>query len=395
MVRDGDAVQAGLAGLVARFVAGEKLNVSLECDELGISREQFYKYVGRFRAEGVDGFFPRSRAPRRRPTAVSPAVEDVVVRARKQLDDDGLDIGATSIRWWLQDHPDVWREAGLEDVVVPSRATIHRVLVRRGLVTAAPRRRPRRSRRFVRPARNELWQMDGYDYVLADGTIAVVIEVVDDHSRVMLACHAAVSENADDVWTTFSAAAGRYGLPMQLLTDNGTAFSGSRRGWTSQLEAGCADLGVRAIASSVNHPQTCGKVERGHGTGRRWLARQATPATLAELQQLLDRYREIYNNRRHQSLDGLTPNQAWQIAPVSGPAGEPLTYPLHVTTARVSASGCLGAGAAQTEIGLGRAHAGKTATVFRCGDDLTIFVDGHLVRELTIDRTRRYQRQAR
>jgi transposase InsO family protein len=386
-------VQPGLASLVARYVAGEQMNVSGECDKLGVSRERFYKYVHRFKAEGVDGFFPRSRAPHRRPTAVSAAVEDAIVGARKQLDDDGLDVGAISIGWWLQDHPESWREAGLEDVVIPSRATIHRVLVRRGLVTPTPRRRPRRSRRFVRAARNELWQMDGYDYKLADGTIAVVIEVIDDHSRVMLDCHAAVSENAADVWTTFSTAAGRYGLPMQLLTDNGTAFNGSRRGWTSQLEAGCADLGVHAIASSVNHPQTCGKTERGHGTGRRWLAKQSTARSLEELQALLDRYREIYNNRRHQSLDGLTPNQAWKIAPASGPAGEPLPYPLHVATATISGSGSIGVG--PTEIGLGKAHIRKTATVFRCGDHVTIFIDGTFARELTIDRTRRYQPQSR
>jgi hypothetical protein len=235
--------------------------------------------------------------------------------------------------------------------------------------------------------------MDGYDYKLADGTIAVVIEVIDDHSRVMLDCHAAVSENAADAWAAFTTAAGRYGLPMQLLTDNGTAFNGSRRGWTSRLEAGCADLGVHTIASSVNHPQTCGKSERGHGTGRRWLARQPTATSVTALQELLDHYREIYNNRRHQSLDGLTPNQAWAVAPVSGPAGDPLPHPLHVTTAPVSLAGCIRVDS--TEIGVGRRYAHETATAFRTGDDVTIFIDGHLAHELTIDRTRHYQPRGR
>ena len=50
----------GFAVLVARVVAGERLNVAAECVGLGVSRKTFYKYVVRFRAEGVEGFYPRS-----------------------------------------------------------------------------------------------------------------------------------------------------------------------------------------------------------------------------------------------------------------------------------------------------------------------------------------------
>jgi hypothetical protein len=232
--------------------------------------------------------------------------------------------------------------------------------------------------------------MDGYEVILADTRRVVVIEIFDDHSRLNLVCHVATSENSADAWTAFTTAVARYGLPRQLLTDNKPAFNAHRRGWTSQLEAACATLGVDTITAAFNHPQTCGKVERGHGTGRRWLRRQPLARSPEDLTDQLDvRYREIYNNRRNQALNGLTPNQAWQIAPASGPYGTPLAGRLHVTNHLVSDTGCVTVDGAK--IIIGRAHKRKTATVFRNLDDTAIFIDGTLTRELTIDRTRRYQ----
>lgn len=390
MARDGVAVDARLAAAVARYAGGERFNVTAECRSLGVRTQTFYKYVGRFRAEGVDGFFPRSRRPRRSPTALSALVEDAILRARKELDDAGLDIGATSIGWWMTDHPDLWWSGPGPAPTVPSRATINRALGRRGLLARHPRRRPRRSyRRFTRASRNELWQMDGYQVTLADGRTAMVIEIIDDHSRVLLACRAVSSENDDDVWLTFCDAVSRYGLPRQVLTDNAAAFNASRRGWTSRFEAAIAELGVEAISSSIAHPQTCGKVERNHSTSRRWQRRQPIPADHAELNRQLERYRPIYNARRHQSLNGLTPDQAWAIAPVSGPYGTALPGRLHVTHTTVSASGCIDTNS--VEIGIGRAYKLQPATIFRNLDDVAVFINGTLVRTLTIDRTHRYQ----
>jgi AcrR family transcriptional regulator len=382
-------VDARLVAVVARFDGGERLNVSAECAALGVSTQTFYKYLGRFRAENIEGFFPRSRRPRRSPTAIAAVVEDAIVRARKDLDDAGLDVGATSIGWWLTDHPDRWREPGCPHPV-PSRATINRVLDRRGVLARHPRRRPRRrSCRFTRASRNELWQMDGYDVRLADGRTATVIELFDDHSRLCLAAHAASSENGQDVWSAFTTAVDRYGLPRAILTDNGGAFNSSRRGTTSRLEAATAELGIEMIPSSIAHPQTCGKVERAHSTARRWQRRQPVPPGLRELADQLETYREIYNNRRHQALGGLTPTQAWALAPASGPYGTPLAGRLHVTTIPISSSGCIAVDS--TDIGIGRSHKHKTATVFRNLDDVAIFIDGVFHTELTIDRTRRYQ----
>ena len=68
---------------------------------------------------------------------------------------------------------------------VPSRITVHRVLIRHGLVVATIRRRRRQDyQRWQREVPMELWQLDIVDGVkLADGAEAKVVTGVDDHSR--------------------------------------------------------------------------------------------------------------------------------------------------------------------------------------------------------------------
>jgi hypothetical protein len=219
-----------------------------------------------------------------------------------------------------------------------------------------------------------------------------VLHLTDDCSRVDLALDAVRSENSEDVWATFCRAVARYGLPAAVLNDNGTAFSGLRRGWTSQFEQRLADLAIQAIASSVSHPQTCGKNERAHQRVQKWLRRHPVARDLAELQDLLDTYRAAFNNRRNRVLDGLTPNQRFDLGPLAAPDGavEPVT---HLTAHVVSRTGSIGL--CGVLIGLGRRHAGKPATAFRNGDLVTVFIDDQLARQLTIDHTRHYQRQDR
>jgi hypothetical protein len=360
------------------------VNVTRVCREVGLSPKTFYKYLGRYRAVGVAGFFPLSRRPRRSPGQTPGWLEEGIVRARKALADEGWDSGAVSVRYRLLE--------SLPASVVPSRATVHRILVRRGQIVAQPRKRPRRvGVRFVRSRANELWQMDGFETRLADGATVVVLQIIDDHSRLDVADRAAVSENAADAWAAVSTGAARYGFPAEFLTDNATAFNASRRGITTALEANLRAVGVKPFPSSVRRPQTCGKNERSHGTVRQWLAARPAPNTLAELQDLLDVYRAGYNQRRHQGLDGLTPQQAFDLAEKAGPADQALPAVPVVTNPTVSPRGAIGVDG--SEIGLGRGHRGKTVTAFRTGDDVAVFDRDRLIRTLTIDRHRRYQPQ--
>jgi len=390
MARDGVAVDARLAAAVAAFVAGsEKGNVAARCRDLGVSRQTFYKYVRRFRVAGVPGLYPDSRRPRRAPTRLPLELEEVLIAIRKREAGGGWDYGADAVLMRLEEQVEAGTSAWPAQRALPARSTVNRVFDQRGQLAKVPQRQPRRRVRcFERSQVNALWQFDGFAHRLADGTLAVVLHLSDDCSRVDLALQAARSENGDDVWVTFCLAVERYGLPVQLLTDNGTAFSGRRRGWLNAFDRRLTDLGVQAISSRVGHPQTCGKNERAHQRVQKWLDRRAPAADLPELQRLLDEYREAYNTRRNRVLSKLTPHQRFDLGPL---ATIPDLPPAITTLTRHTVSDRGGIGLDGRLIGLGRRHSGKPALAFRTGAFVAVFINDELTRALTIDYTRRYQ----
>lgn len=198
------------------------------------------------------------------------------------------------------------------------------------------------------------------------------------------------SENAVDVWAAVVWASSRYGLPSRFLTDNGTAFSGARRGWISPLEANLRALGVAPITGSVRHPQTCGKNERAHATVLKWLRKRPAAPDLEHLQDLLEEYRDHYNHRRRKThLDGMTPAARYQLGPIDGPGPDPAPWPLAIQPATVSASGCIGVD--KHLLGVGRRHAARTVTVIRQHRHIAVFDDNQLIAQFTLNGHRGYQ----
>src|SRR5262245_10540033 len=115
-----------LAGYVINAVVVEGRSVREVAAAHDISRSWLYELLARYRAQGEDGLQPRSKRPRSSPTAVSSAMEEEIVALRKSLAEEGLDAGAYTIRYHLLvRHRRHTR-------VVPSVATIWRVLSRRG-----------------------------------------------------------------------------------------------------------------------------------------------------------------------------------------------------------------------------------------------------------------------
>lgn len=276
-------------GAVARF-----------CRQHGISRSRFYELRALARERGAfDAVAPVVPARLRPDLATPSAVEALAVRLRKELAQDGWDAGPISVRQAMI-------RAGLTDPPAPS--TLARIFTRHGMVTPAPRKRPRSSwRRFTFALVHECWQLDATEVDLADGATGVVFQLMDDHSRFIvasLAAHAEVSSAAVQVFAAAVAAVGQP--PALLLTDNGTALNPHRRGAVSELVAVAEELGTRAITSRAYHPQTMGKNERVHQTLKRWLAARPAPADLAELNALLAVFDAHYNTvRGHQAHEDM------------------------------------------------------------------------------------------
>lgn len=378
---------------VIAFVAGESMNVTQICRECGIAPKTFYKYVARYRTEGLEGFEPRSTRPHSSPGRTPVDVEDQIVRFRKQLADAGVDHGATTIQWHLGQNRQ-------PSALVPSVATVHRVLVRRGFVTPQPHKRPKSSWcRFEAPAPNEMWQIDATDWTVATGAVKI-FNIIDDHSRVACRSRAVTEATGVEAWTTFCQAAETWGFPAAALSDNGLCFSGKLRGFEVLFEANLRDGGIRPITSRGYHPQTTGKVERFQQTLKKWLRhrdrRHGLAVDLAELQTRLDEFCDYYNTQRpHQGIGRTTPLSRWQASTPSHP-GDPIPHPTprpETHTAVVDARGNVNMH--RYSINVGAAWTGCTVTVIFDQHHATILHGNQLVRHLRLNPTRFYQPSGR
>jgi putative transposase len=378
----------------AKLVVAEKIdNVAAWCREHGVNERTFYRHRARIQAEGQ--WRERSRRPRTSPTATPDTVVAEIVRLREVLKPDN---GADSILAELSElaGQQDWAGRGL---VVPSRATINRVLDRQGLLVKNPAKRPRSSWRSFQYARpRDCYQIDGTEHRLADGSTAVAIDIIDDCSRVWVASHACPAETTHAALAAMSAAEATHGLPALVLADNGTAFAHPRRfvdkALTGRFSRTLAAKGTRVIHSSPYHPQTCGKCERLHGTAKSLLAHfyPDPPADLAELQTRLDRVRDHYNHtRRHSSVGRIPPQRAWERAPEhGGPAELPRQTDATVHVLTVVSNGTVTLG--EHTLSIGRAHTGTTVTLLRTGDHLTAYAShGNVLGHLTINPDQRYQ----
>jgi transposase InsO family protein len=244
-----------MARVVITAVVVEGRSKSAVARDYGVSRRWVQTLVARYLAEGESAFEPRSRRPHSSPRRTGQAAEDAIVALRKSLTEAGHDAGAETIAWHLR------RQSGGSP---PSVATIWRILSRRGFVTPQPHKRPRSSwRRFEADLPNEVWQADITHWPLAGGADAEILNIIDDHSRLLAGSTARQIFKAGDVVADLHVAMARHGRPERMLTDNGAVFTGiyRGRGWVA-LERELTALGITLSHSRPYHPQTCGKVER-------------------------------------------------------------------------------------------------------------------------------------
>jgi transposase InsO family protein len=199
--------------------------------------------------------------------------------------------------------------------LVPSVASLARIFRQAGVARFEPKKKPRSAwRRFVYPAPNACWQLDGTEYVLTGGRRCVILQLIDDHSRYAVASHVASGETAEAAIAVFDKAVAAHGVPQRLLSDNGSALNPSRRGFLGQFVVHVMGLGVEPITGKPYKPTTQGKNERFHQTLFRYLDKQPLASSLGALQAQVDAFDHIYNTERpHQGLPGrITPIVAWE-----------------------------------------------------------------------------------
>lgn len=284
------------------FASREGANMRELCRRFGISPTTGYKWLERYRAEGLPGLAERSRRPRSTPGRTSSEVEAKVLEVR---DASNNAWGGRKIRRLMR----VGKEAR-----IPAASTITSILRRHDRLTeTSTAEHPGPWQRFERSTPNELWQMDFKGHFAIHSGRCHPLTALDDHSRYNILLSACADEQADTVRSILQNALRCYGLPHAMLMDNGPVWSALLGEVHTAFTVWLLRLGIRVLHGRPRHPQTQGKEERFHRTLNAEVVSGRSFRDLAHCQRAFDEWRPRYNHERpHEALGMATPAERYR-----------------------------------------------------------------------------------
>lgn len=362
-------------------VIADGLSISQAAEKTGVSRQTLHAWLARYEAEGLEGLVDRSHRPVSCPHQMPAVVEAALLELRRSRP-----------YWGPRRLVFELERRGVHPV--PSESAAYRALVRAGMIDPALRdRRSRKWKRWERGVPMELWQMDVVGgFPLADGTSAKALTGLDDHSRMCMSARLMAAEHTRAVCDGLRAALAAYGVPHQLLTDNGKVFTGRFHHPPVEVlfDAICRENGIEHLLTQPRSPTTTGKIERFHRSLRaEFLSTQGPFTNLRAAQQALDEWVDYYNNTRpHQALEMATPAERFAAGAVLTPPSESRKSREDRSgddwvSRRVTTNGVVSV--AWQQVCLGAHHAGACCDVHVDGELLRFFIGDELVK--TVART--------
>jgi len=314
-----------------RLALAPGANKSELCRRFGISRDKGYKWLRRYDPSDPRSLADRSRRPQTSPGQTAAATEAEVLRLR----------AASNNAWGGRKIAHVMRREGRQEV--PAASTITEILRRHGKLEAPARSHPGPFQRFERSAPNELWQMDFKGHFPLLRGRCHPLTALDDHSRYALGLEACDNEQDGTVRSALTAVFRRYGLPFEMLMDNGSPWGDDGDQPYTRFTVWLMRLGIRVTHGRPRHPQTQGKDERFHRTLKAEVLNGRSFRDRAECQRAFDRWRPVYNHHRpHEALGLETPASRYRVSPRAFPETLPaIEYGPDDIVRKVDQKGCI------------------------------------------------------
>jgi transposase InsO family protein len=276
---------------------------------LGVARQSVHNWIARYEAGGLPALADKSHKPVDCAHQIAPQLEALICEIRRK-------------------HPGWGPRRILHQLArqsvdpLPGRTTIYRCLKRHNLIELRRRKRRRDEfRRWERDRPMQLWQMDVMVGVLLDdGTDLKVVTGIDDHSRFCVAAELVRRATSRAVCEVFAAALRTYGIPDEVLTDNGKCFTGRFGLHHAEVlfDRMCRENGVSHRLTAPRSPTTTGKIERFHQSLRKEFLADRIFESFEAAQQELDAWVHDYNTERpHQALEMATPTDRFRLVPVA------------------------------------------------------------------------------
>ena len=277
---------------VVRLHLEDGYEATLLAQEFNISEYSVYRWSKAYREQGEQGLRVKPTAARssRMPAEVRGKIVEI---KRKHPGFGARRIADILKRWFL---------------VPASASSVQRTLAKEGLaIRPKPevKKNPSKPRFFERATANQMWQSDIMTFRLA-GRNAYLIGFMDDYSRYITGMGFYRSQTAEHVLETYRRAVAEYGVPKEMLTDNGRQYTNWRG--TTRFERELQKDRVKHIKSRPHHPMTLGKIERFWQTILGEFLQRAQFTSYEDAAGRIDFWVKYYNYKRpHQGIGGLCP----------------------------------------------------------------------------------------
>lgn len=356
-------------------------------ERLGVSRQSIHNWIARYEQGGLASLADRSHRPQTCPHQTDPETEAAICELRREHPG-----------WGPRRICHQLGRCGLDPI--PSRSAIYRCLRRHRLIELRRRRKRRDEfRRWERERPMQLWQMDVMGGIeLDDGTELKAVTGVDDHSRFCVAAGLVTRATSKAVCEVLSASLSRYGIPDEILTDNGKCFTGRFGPQPVEVlfDRICRENGISHRTTAPRSPTTTGKIERFHQSLRREFLADRTFASLQAAQDALDGWVTDYNTvRPHQALEMATPSERFGIGPLakdgsSVPVDEHEDHAGQWVLRRVGSNGVVSVD--NQVFSVGNAFRAELVDVFVDETTIQVWSKNHLIKTIARERSGRVRK---
>ena len=265
------------------------------CENFNISCKTGYKYVNRFKEEGIDGLKERSRAPHCNANQMPEHVEEAILKVKYRYPSWGSKKVST---WLTQEHAEIqW----------PVKSTIDALFKRHGLVK--PAKRKKRVSPYTEPfinieQPNDSWSIDYKgQFRLGNKQLCYPLTITDNFSRYLLAVEGSERISGIRVKEVLTRLFIEFGLPLGIRSDNGSPFASVGLGGLSTVAVWFIKLGIVPERIRPGHPEENGRHERMHLTLKKEAA--SPPKWDQKMQQQsFDAFKKMFNEERpHEGIE--------------------------------------------------------------------------------------------
>ena len=277
---------------MVRLFLEEGYSAKVLGEQFGVSCHSIHRWVRAYRGQGAEGLEPKRHTGGS--SRQSSEVRQRVINLKKEHPEYGPRRIADVLKRFF--------------LIRTSQASVHKTLAAEGLVNKAKKKSAKnlaKPRFFERSRPNQLWQSDIMTFRLA-GKNAYLIGFMDDYSRYITSLGLYRSQTAEHVLECYRRGIAEYGVPREMLTDNGRQYT-NWRGKT-RFEREMKKDRVKHIRSRPHHPMTLGKIERFWKSILNEFLQRVQFDSFEQSQERTAFWVKYYNHKRpHQGIGGLCP----------------------------------------------------------------------------------------